>query len=90
MGNPRGGLDEQIEQLLQCKPLVEPEVPLVSPPPPPPRCPESWVLDFACFLGGSGWFLADRRPAGRMDRLPASLNIIEKNEPLALYEVASD
>ncbi|KAM3258436.1 hypothetical protein ACQJBY_044588 [Aegilops geniculata] len=26
MGNPRGGLDEQIEQLLQCKPLVEPEL----------------------------------------------------------------
>jgi hypothetical protein len=31
MGNPGGDLDGQIEQLLQCKPLVEPEVPLLSP-----------------------------------------------------------
>ncbi|XP_020200057.1 uncharacterized protein [Aegilops tauschii subsp. strangulata] len=51
MGNPCGGLDEQIEQLLQCKPLVEHEVPLVSP---PPGCSESWVLDFVCFWGGFG------------------------------------
>jgi hypothetical protein len=30
MGTSNGGLDEQIEQLMQCKPLAEPEVPLLS------------------------------------------------------------
>jgi hypothetical protein len=30
MGSLQGGLDEQIEQLMQCKPLAEPEVPLLS------------------------------------------------------------
>ena len=53
MGNLCANLDEQIEQLLQCKPLVEPEVPLVSP---PPGCFDSWVLDLRVSWAGQGGF----------------------------------
>jgi hypothetical protein len=31
MSSPHGGLDEQIERLMQCKPLPEPEVITLAP-----------------------------------------------------------
>jgi hypothetical protein len=65
MGNPHGGLDEEIEQLLQCKPLAEPKVRLFSP--------------HTCFRFLAVWFWMFLVPArvdsagsaGRTDPLPA-------------------
>lgn len=62
MGSPHGGsLDEQIEQLMQCKPLSEPEVPLSS----LRVCFEFWVSDFCGFWLVFGRFgVGSTGPAG--------------------------
>jgi hypothetical protein len=63
MGNPHGGLDEEIEQLLQCKPLAEPKVPLSS----PHTAFEFWVFDSA---GPGGFWRIGGRQAGWIRCLP--------------------